>query len=100
MIFIILYKVLVVILIKDLEGLEKYYRQLLQDCNRINNLTALSPTVINNPAIYNNVLWLLNITVLMKNGIQINLGIFMDLNDLEHHLKIYEFTKNFRYFNG
>ena len=53
MIFIILYKVLVVILIKDLEGLEKYYRQLLQDCNRVNNLTALSPTVINNPAIYN-----------------------------------------------
>ena len=26
---------------KDLEGLEKYYRQLLQDCNRVNNLTAL-----------------------------------------------------------
>lgn len=76
---------------KDLIGLEKYYRQLLQDCNRVNNLTALSPTVINNPAIYN---------VLAskyhradENGIQINLGIFMDLNDLEHHLKIYEFTR-------
>lgn len=76
---------------KDLAGLEKYYRQLLQDCNRVNNLTALSPTVINNPAIYN---------VLAskyhradENGIQINLGIFMDLNDLEHHLKIYEFTR-------
>lgn len=76
---------------KDLEGLEKYYRQLLQDCNRVNNLTALSPTVINNPAIYN--VMAAKYHRADENGIQINLGIFMDLNDLEHHLKIYEFTR-------
>ena len=76
---------------KDLVGLEKYYRQLLQDCNRVNNLTALSPTVINNPAIYN--VMAAKYHRADENGIQINLGIFMDLNDLEHHLKIYEFTR-------
>ncbi len=76
---------------KDLVGLEKYYRQLLQDCNRANNLTALSPSVINNPAIYN--VMASKYHRADENGIQINLGIFMDLNDLEHHLKIYEFTR-------
>lgn len=76
---------------KDLVGLEKYYRQLLQDCNRVNNLTALSPSVINNPAIYN--VMASKYHRADENGIQINLGIFMDLNDLEPHLKIYEFTR-------
>lgn len=76
---------------KDLTGLEKYYRQLLQDCNRVNNLTALSPTVINNPAIYN--VMASKYHRADENGIQINLGVFMDLNELEPHLKIYEFTR-------
>ena len=76
---------------KDLVGLEKYYRQLLQDCNRVNNLTALSPSVINNPAIYN--VMAAKYHRADEKGIQINLGIFMDLNDLEHYLKIYEFTR-------
>ena len=76
---------------KDLDGLQKYYRQLLQDCNRVNNLTALSPTVINNPAIYN--VMATKYHRADENGIQINLGIFMDLNDLEYHIKIYEFTR-------
>ncbi|MCI9281592.1 MAG: GHKL domain-containing protein [Bacilli bacterium] len=75
----------------DLEGLQKYYKQLLQDCNRVNNLTALSPTVINNPAIYN--VMAAKYHRADESGIQINLGIFMDLNDLEHHIKIYEFTR-------
>lgn len=75
----------------DLEGLRVYYRQLLQDCGRTNNLTALNPEVINNPAIYN---------VLANKyhkadeiGVQINLGIFIDLNEIEKHMKIYEFTR-------
>lgn len=75
----------------DMDGLRKYYKQLLEDCNRTNNLTALSPTVINNPPIYN---------VLATKyhradeiGIQINLTILMDLNEIEQHMKIYEFTR-------
>ena len=75
----------------DLDGLKKYYKQLMIDCNRTNNLTALNPEVINNPAIYN-----IMATKYHKAdgiGVQINLGIFMDLNEIEDHMKIYEFTR-------
>ena len=75
----------------DLDGLKKYYKQLMVDCNRTNNLTALNPEVINNPAIYN-----IMATKYHKAdgiGVQINLGIFMDLNEIEKHMKIYEFTR-------
>ena len=75
----------------NMNGLKKYYSQLLKDCNRVNNLTALNPSVINNPAIYN---------VMADKyhkadgiGVQINLGVFVDLNEFENHMKIYEFTK-------
>ena len=75
----------------DLEGLKKYYKQLLQDCNRTNNLTALNPDVINNPAIYN--VMATKYHKADEIGVQINLGIFMDLNEIEEHMKIYEFTR-------
>ena len=74
---------------KDMEGLEKYYKQLLQDCNQVNNLSSLSPDSINNPAIY---------TVLANKyykadslGIKINLETFVDFNSF--HMSIYEFTR-------
>ncbi len=75
----------------DMEGLNRYYKQLLQDCNRTNNLTALSPNVINNPAIYN--VMATNYYRADENGIQINLQVLMDLNEIEQHMKIYEFTR-------
>lgn len=74
---------------KDMDGLEKYYKQLLQDYNQVNNLSSLSPDSINNPAIY---------TVLANKyykadglGIKINLETFIDFNNL--HMGIYEFTR-------
>ena len=75
----------------DLEGLKNYYKQLLQDCGRVNNLTALNPEVINNPAIYN--ILATKYHKADEIGVQINLGIFMDLNNIEKHIKIYEFTR-------
>lgn len=75
----------------DLEGLRVYYRQLLQDCGRTNNLTALNPEVINNPAIYN--VLATKYHKADEIGVQINLGIFIDLNKIEKHMKIYEFTR-------
>lgn len=74
---------------KDMEGLEKYYSQLLVDCQATNNLTTLCPSLINNPAIYN---------VLANKyhkadglGIKIELSIFYDFNKL--NIKIYELTR-------
>lgn len=75
----------------DLEGLRVYYRQLLQYCGRTNNLTALNPEVINNPAIYN--VMATKYHKADEIGVQINLGIFIDLNEIEKHMKIYEFTR-------
>lgn len=73
----------------DMEGLKKYYFQLVDDIQQSNNLTTLSPKVVNNPAIYN---------VLASKyhkadslGIKIHLEAFLDMNDL--HMKIYEFTR-------
>ena len=72
------------------EGLKKYYQQLLNDCQCTNNLSGLSPSTINNPAIYN---------VLASKyhkadelGIKINLEVFLDLNEIENHMKIYELS--------
>lgn len=75
----------------DLEGLRIYYRQLLQDCGRTNNLTALNPEVINNPAIYN--VLATKYHKADEIGVQINLGIFINLNEIEKHMNIYEFTR-------
>ena len=73
----------------DMEGLKKYYSQLVEDIQHSNNLATLSPRVVNNPAIYN---------VLASKyhkadslGIKINLDAFLDMNEL--HIKIYEFTR-------
>lgn len=76
---------------ENMEGLKKYYSQLLKDCNRVNNLTALNPTIINNPAIYN--IMATKYHKADEIGVQINLGIFVDLNEFEKHMKIYEFTR-------
>jgi len=73
----------------DIEGLKNYYYELQEDCQRNNNLSALNPDTINNPAIY---------SILASKyhkadslGIKVNLEIFIDLNTL--NMKIYEFTR-------
>lgn len=74
---------------RDMEGLETYYSQLLDDCQKVNNLYTLSPEVINNPAIY---------SILASKyhkadelGITIHMEIFLNLNEL--NMKIYQFTR-------
>ena len=73
----------------DMDGLNKYYSQLITDCQRVNNLTSLNPETINNPAIYG----ILASKYLKADelGIQINLEVFLNLNKL--NMKIYEFTR-------
>ena len=75
----------------DMKGLSKYYDQLQQDCKKTNNLYSLSPNVINHPAIYN--LLATKYYLADELNVQINLDIFLDLNEIEKHMKIYEFTR-------
>ncbi len=76
----------------DMVGLKKYYSELLIDCNKTNNLSALSPSVVNEPAIYSlltNKYYLAD-----EKGININLDVFMDLSKL--NMKTYEFARILR----
>ncbi len=73
----------------DMEGLKKYYSQLIEDIQHTNNLTTLSPEVVNNPAIYN--VLATKYHKADQLGIKINLEAFLNMNDL--HIKIYEFTR-------
>ena len=75
----------------DMDGLKEYYNQLLQDCHKTNNLYSLSPDVINQPAIYN--ILATKYYIADELNIQIDLDIFLDLNEIDKHMKIYEFTR-------
>ena len=74
---------------EDMPGLTKYYAQLSDDCQKVKNLTALNPMVINNPATYS--LLTSKYYAAESKGISIQFDLFMDLSTL--HMKIYEFCK-------
>ena len=76
---------------EDIEGLKKYYNQLLEECNKTNNLYALSPKVINHPAIYH--MLATKYYEADKENVEINLNVFLDLNEIEARMKIYDFTR-------
>lgn len=76
---------------EDIEGLKKYYNQLLEECHKTNNLYALSPKVINHPAIYH----MLATKYYEANqmNVEIMLNVFLDLNEIETRMQIYDFTR-------
>lgn len=74
---------------KDMDGLEKYYSQLLKDCQEVTNLSGLNQESINNPAIYS--LLASKYYLATEKGIEFDLDIFMDLNSID--MKIYEFCR-------
>lgn len=76
---------------EDVEGLKKYYNQLLEECHKTNNLYALSPKVINHPAIYH----MLATKYYEANqmNVEITLNVFLDLNEIETRMQIYDFTR-------
>lgn len=74
---------------KDVDGLSKYYDQVLDECHINNNLSTLNPEIINNPAIYN-----ILATKYYKADeldIKISLNVFIDLNELK--MNIYDFCR-------
>lgn len=75
--------------VEDMEGLKKYYSQIQKDINKVNTLGTLNPDVINNPAIFALISSKYNLA--LKNNIEMNINIFLDLNSL--NMKIYEFTR-------
>lgn len=73
----------------DMEGLKKYYIQLEDDCQRVNNLYILNPDIVNNDGIYN--LLTKKYNEATYKDIKVNLTFLLDLGNL--HMKIYEFAR-------
>lgn len=73
----------------NMEGLKEYYSEVLDDCQRVNNLSLLSPEIINNPAIYS--LLTSKYHYAAELGIKVDLEIFMDLSNI--NMKVYELTR-------
>lgn len=73
----------------DMEGLKKYYVQLEDDCQKVNNLYLLNPEVINNPGIYNLLTNKYNEAI--SKNIKVNMSLLLDLSNLK--MKIYEFAR-------
>ena len=73
----------------DMDGLKKYYLQLEDDCQKVNNLYILNPKLINNPGVYS--LLTTKYQEADEKEIKINMSLLLDLNKL--NMKIYEFTR-------
>lgn len=73
----------------DMEGLKKYYKQLEDDCQKVNNLYVLNPKLINNPGVYS--LLTTKYNEAEQKGIKVNMSLLLDFNKL--NIKIYDFTR-------
>ena len=73
----------------DMDGLNKYYLQLEDDCQKVNNLYILNPKLINNPGVYS--LLTTKYHKADEKEIKINMSLLLDLSKL--NMKIYEFTR-------
>lgn len=73
----------------NIDGLQKYYKDLLKDCYSVSNLEILRPEIINNPSIYS----ILAAKYYKANSenITINFDVDIDLNTL--NVSIYELTR-------
>ena len=73
----------------DMEGLKKYYLQLEDDCQKVNNLYVLNPEIVNNDGIYNLIVKKYNEAE--QKNVKVNISFLLDLNTLK--MKIYEFGR-------
>ena len=74
---------------EDMEGLKKYYLELEDDCERVNNLYVLNPEIVNNDGIYN--LLTKKYNEADSKNIKVNISFLLDLGNL--HMKVYEFAR-------
>lgn len=74
---------------KDIDKLSKYYKNLEKDCEQVNNLAVLSPTLINDAGIYN--LLMSKYKKAKEYEVEIKLEFFFDLQKL--YMPIYDFSR-------
>ncbi|MCF0126322.1 MAG: GHKL domain-containing protein [Clostridia bacterium] len=74
---------------EDMEGLKKYYNQLVDDSSSTNNLYILNPSIVNNDGIYN--LITKKYHEATSKNIKMTITFLLDLSTL--NMKIYEFAR-------
>lgn len=72
----------------NMEGLQNYYKDLLNDSQKANSLAVLNPSLINNPAVYS--ILTSKYHEAEKLEIKMNLEIFLDMENL--NIKTYDLT--------
>jgi two-component system sensor histidine kinase AgrC len=75
--------------LKDIEGLSNYYKGLLRDCQKVNQIEYISPLIINEPSIYGIIASKCQIAELK--GIEFNIESLLDYKKLG--MDIYNFCK-------
>ena len=65
----------------DMENLKKYYKNLFDDCQKLNSYSILNPEIINNSGIYN--LLIKEFKKAEDKNVKINLDCFIDFNDIQ-----------------
>lgn len=73
----------------NIDGLNSYYTDLLEECQINNNLSVLNPEIINNPVIYS--LLCDKYCKCEEFGIKLNIEVLMNLSNL--NIKMYELTR-------
>ena len=73
----------------DINGLKIYYESLEKECQNVNNVALLNPTLINNPGIYN--LLTVKYKKAKDENVDIQFEFFFDLKSL--HMPIYDFSR-------
>jgi len=75
--------------LNDMNGLNEYYKKLLEECKLNNNLNLLNPETINNPPIYS--LLTNKYYLAIQKNINMTFSIFTDLSKI--NLNTYELTR-------
>jgi two-component system sensor histidine kinase AgrC len=77
------------ITLNNMEGLKRYFSELVQDYHSMNNLSSINDTMISNPSLYG--LIVSKLYLAEAKGIKMNAEITADLN--HSHMKIYELCR-------
>ncbi|MBR2744612.1 MAG: GHKL domain-containing protein [Clostridia bacterium] len=75
--------------LNDMDGLKKYYNNLLEECTITNNLNVLNPETINNPSVYS--LLTNKYYLATQKNIKMTFSIFADLSKIDSNM--YELSR-------
>ena len=64
----------------NMKGIQEMNKAILKDCTKVNNMSILDPSIINNPAVYSIIIN--KYYLAQENGIEMNIEVMVDLKDI------------------